>query len=63
MSHMFKTKTWYRFKVDYNFEKIKVSVQTSDIREHKVLFNKKLKGLNRGTIGFASKGKEYFLKH
>jgi len=49
--------TNYRFTVDYNFEKVKITVQTNHIREHKVLIDQKVKGLHRGTIGFATKGK------
>jgi len=55
---LFKDK-WYRFQVDYNFEIVKVFIQTEQIREHKVLFKRKLKGFHRGTIGFATNGNKF----
>lgn len=55
---LFKDK-WYRIQVEYNFEIVKVFIQTEQIREHKVLFNRKLKGLHRGTIGFATNGNKF----
>jgi len=54
---------WYRIKVDYNFEKIVVYIQSDNIREHKVLFEQDLTGLSRGTIDFATKGNFTLLKH
>jgi len=42
--------------IDYNFENVKIMVQSHTIREHKVLIKKKVTGLHRGTIGFATKG-------
>lgn len=55
-SMVIKQDEWYRVKVDYNFDKIKVYIQSGNVRENKLLFNKELKGVTRGTIGFATKG-------
>jgi len=54
--------TWYRVQVDYNFQDIKMTIQSDEIREHKVIFKRRLFGLHRGTIGFATRGK-LILKH
>ena len=51
-----KLNTWYRITVDCNFDDVKITMQTDNIREHKVLFEQKLEGLHRGTIAFAAKG-------
>lgn len=57
-SKTFKLKTWYRVNVHYNFKNVKLTIQDNEIREHKVFMNvKKVIGLHRGTIGFATKGK------
>lgn len=50
-------KKWYRMEVEYNFNDLRVLIQTQSIREKKVLFQKKIKGHYRGTIGFATNGK------
>ena len=55
-SKLLKKNVWYRVRVDYNFEQIKITIQSDEIREHKVLFDRKLQGLHRGTIGWGSKG-------
>lgn len=52
-------KKWYRVEVDYNFEKVEVRIQTGNIREKKVLIETKLSGLHRGSVGFATNGKNH----
>ena len=55
--HTISLNTWYRVRVDYENESIKVSMQTANIIEHKQIFETTLKNIHRGTIGFATKGK------
>ena len=44
-----------------NYDHIKVEMQSHRIRQHKTIFNKKIKnGLARGTLAFASKGNTWF---
>jgi len=52
----FEIYKWYRVEVDYNFENIRVKIQTDQIREKKVVFETKMYGLHRGSIGFATNG-------
>ena len=60
-SKPFALNKWYRVTVSFNFEKVFITVQSDEIREHKVLFDQKIQGLHRGTVAFATKGKYFIL--
>lgn len=48
--------TWYRTSVYMENDKIKVFIQTENIRENKPIFEAELEDISRGTIGYASNG-------
>ena len=51
---------WYRVVITLDFNNIKISLQSHKIRTHKIIFEKNLKSLSRGTLGFATKGNKKF---
>jgi len=55
--HTISLNTWYRVRVNYEYESIKVTMQSANIIEYKKIFKTTLKNIHRGTIGFATKGK------
>lgn len=56
----FKMNKWYRFKCSYDSENIRFYIQSDNIREQKLFFKATLKGISRGSMGFATKGRVLF---
>ena len=48
--------TWYRINIEYHYEHMNFFIQSHNIREQKRIFHIDIKGLHRGSIGFATKG-------
>ena len=51
---------WYRVQIVLEFDEIKVLIQNDKIREKKLIFNKKVEGISRGSLAFATNGNTKF---
>jgi hypothetical protein len=57
---MLRPEAWFRCTLIINYEDIQFLIQQEDIREHKLIFAKKMTELHRGTLGFATNGNSHF---
>jgi len=51
---------WYRIKIVQNFDQIKVFIQNDKIRENKMVFNREMVGISRGSVVIANNGNTKF---